>query len=300
MADLRLKVFCKVAELGSFSKAAEALYLTQPGVTFHIKMLEEETGTRLFVRQHNRISLTKAGEVLLKYGGEILGLYEQSEREIYALTGSMRGNLSVGMVAIMGRYFLPKIIGAFKKKYPYVEISTNIGNSSDLLDSLKCGNFDLAIIGGPIYEKGLEKEDFVQDELVLIVPPDHRWVQVGQIDLAELRKEPIILREEGSSTRDTLAMHLKLRRMNPSTLNVAMTLGSTEAVKAAVEGGAGVAIVSHLAIENELRFGLFKKIDIRGMRLVRDFCIVLPAGRVRPSLAAGEFLSFLRMHAKGN
>ncbi|HEX2922604.1 MAG TPA: selenium metabolism-associated LysR family transcriptional regulator [Chloroflexota bacterium] len=299
MADLRMKVFCKVAELGSFSKAGEALFLTQPGVTFHIKMLEEEIGSPLFVRQHSSISLTPAGEIMLKHGREILDLYESMEREIHALTGSMRGHLSIGIAAIMGHYSMPRIIGAFKKKYPLVEMTTHIGNSGDLLDSLKNGDFDLAIVGGPVEERGLEKELFLQDELVLNVPPNHRWAERKQIDLAELRKEPFILREEGSSTRDTLAMHLKAKRIKLANLNVVMTLGSTEAIKAAVQSEVGVSIVSHLAIENELRFGLFQKVDIRGMQLSRSFYIVLPPGGARLSLAAEEFLDFLRHHRDG-
>ncbi len=300
MADLRLKVFCKVAELGSFSKAGEALYLTQPGVTFHIKMLEEEIGAPLFVRRHNRIALTPAGEALLAHGREILELYEQIQREVHGITGTVRGNLSVGMVAIVGHYFMPKIIGVFKQQYPLVGITTHIGNSGDLLDSLKNGDFDLAIVGGPINEKGLEKELFLQDELALIVPANHRWAGASQVNLSELRKEPLILREEGSSTRDTLAMHLKAKRIKLGDLNVVMTLGSTEAVKAAVESGVGVSIVSNLAIGNELRFGLFRTVGIRGMRLPREFYIVLPAGRSRPSLVASEFLGFLRGHREAS
>jgi DNA-binding transcriptional LysR family regulator len=296
LADLRLKVFCKVAELGSFSKAGEALHLTQPGVTFHIKMLEEEIGAPLFVRRHNRITLTPAGEILLAHGRKILQLYEQIQREVHGITGAVRGNLSVGMVAIIGHYFMPKLIGLFKQKYPLVEITTHIGNSGELLDSLKNGDFDLAIVGGPIHEKGLEKELYLQDELTLIVPTGHRWTEASQVNLSDLRREPFILREEGSSTRDTLAMHLKTRRIKLSDLNVIMTLGSTEAVKAAVESGVGVSIVSNLAIGNELRFGLFKRVGIRGMKLPREFYIVLPPGRSLPPPVAGEFLAFLREH----
>lgn len=296
MADLRLKVFCKVAELGSFSKAGEVLYLTQPGVTFHIKMLEEEIGASLFVRQRGGITLTPAGVTLLKYGREILDLYEQMEREVHTLTGTVRGNLSIGIAAIMGHYFMPRIIGAFKKRFPMVELTTHIGNSGDLLESLKNGDFDLAIVGGPIEEKGLERELFAQDQLALIVPPDHRWAGLAQVELTELKKEPFILREEGSSTRDTLALYLKSRRIKLGDLNVVMTLGSTEAIKAAVESEVGVSIVSNLAIVNELRFGLFKRVDIRGMQLSRSFFMVLPAGKSRLSLATDEFLHFLRHH----
>ncbi|MGE5617699.1 MAG: selenium metabolism-associated LysR family transcriptional regulator [Sphingomonadaceae bacterium] len=296
MADLRLKVFCKVAELGSFSKAGEALYLTQPGVTFHIKMLEEEVGTPLFVRQRSGISLTPAGETLLRYGKEILSLYEQMEREIHTLTGTVRGHLSIGVASIMGHYFMPRIIGAFKKGFPQVELTTHIGNSGDLLESLKNGDFDLAVVGGPIEVKGLAKELLVQDELVLIVPPDHRWAGLTQVEPVDLKREPFILREEGSSTRDTLAIHLKSKRIKLGDLKVVMTLGSTEAIKAAVQSGVGVSIVSNLAIGNELRLGLFKKVGIRGMHLSRSFYIVLPPGRPRLSPAADEFLDFLRHH----
>lgn len=296
MADLRLKVFCKVAELKSFSKAGEALYLTQPGVTFHIKMLEEEIGAPLFVRQRSGIKLTPAGEILLKHGKEILNLYEQIQREVHGITGTVRGSLSVGMAAIIGHYFMPRIIGAFKKRFPLVEITTHIGNSGDILDSLKNGDFDLALVGGPIGEKSLERELFLQDELVLVVPPDHRWAKTGRIDLAELRKEPLVLREDGSSTRDTLAMHLRTKRIKLSSLDVVMTLGSTEALKAAVQSGVGVSIVSNLAIGNELRLGVLKKVDLRGTKLPREFYIVLPAGKSRPSPVASEFLSFLRSH----
>lgn len=294
MADFRLKVFCTVAELHSFTKAGEVLYITQPAVSFQIKSLEEEFGVRLFNRDQNKVVLTEVGKVLFNYSKEILKIYEEAKEEIGKITDSFKSKLIIGVTSIIGKYYLPVVIEAFKQKYPDVEVLTQISNTERIIKSLLQNTLDLCIVSESLYSYGepFIYLPYVKDKLVLIVPSKHRWVGKRSITLEELIEEPFILREEGSGTRDIIEQYLREKGKEVEDLNIIMTLGSTEAVKGAVESGVGVSIISNCAIKLELKVGSIKIVEIESMKMFQDFIIVYT--KKFPKLISERFFNFIQ------
>lgn len=292
MSDFRLRVFCTVAEFQSFTRAGQVLYITQPAVSFQIKSLEEEFGTKLFIREQNRVILTDVGKVLFKYAREILKKYEEVEKEIGAITKSLKGKLTVGMTTIIGKYYLPLVIKDFKNKYPDVEVVTKISNTQNIVNSLIENALDLCIVSKPLIEDHFLCIPYIRAELVLIVPPDHRWVNKGLITFEELLDEPFIVREEGSGTRDIIVEYFQQKGKRIEDLNIIMTLGNTEAIKGAVESGAGVSIIQKCAIKTEVKVGSIRIVKIEDMQMFQSFTIVYPKKFRR--LITERFLKFIQ------
>jgi DNA-binding transcriptional LysR family regulator len=290
--DFRLTVFYTVAEKGSFSRAAKALYLTQPAVTFQVKQLEEEYGTPLFHRAPEGISLTKAGEILRRYAGEIMALYAAADREIGALTGLLRGRLVIGASTTPGEYLLPKIVGAFKRERPQVEIVMEIANTDEVVRKLVEGAFDLGVVGRPVDYPRLVQEAFGEDEIVVAVSAHSDLARKTALEAKTLRAHRLILREEGSATRQTALDALKAAGVRAEDLNIAMSLGSTEAIKAAVEADLGISLISRWALLKEARLGTVVSLRVKGADLRRQFYLI-HGGKLR-SPAAEQFLAFVR------
>ena len=274
MVDFRLKVFYTVASLKSFSKAATKLYVTQPAVSNQIRSLEEEFETRLFIRGKKKVNLTESGQVLFKYAAEILELYEQAEKKLAEMTKSLERELTIGATSIPGKYFIPQIIQQFKKKYPDVEIKTLISNTQNIVQSLKEDILDLCIVSEPVQAGRLFRQKFLKDELVLIANPNHRWTTKKFIGVEELMQEPIVLREEGSGTRETIKNYLAKLDKRLEDFNIIMTLGTTGAIKGAVERGVGVGFVLKCAIQLELQIGSIKTVPIRNLKMYQMFSIL--------------------------
>ncbi|MEW6410282.1 MAG: selenium metabolism-associated LysR family transcriptional regulator [Nitrospirota bacterium] len=294
MFDFRLKIFCTVAELQSFSKAGQVLYITQPAVSFQIKSLEEELGVRLFNRERNKVVLTDVGKILFNYAKKIFQIYEEAEKEIGKITHSIKGKLIIGATSIIGRYYLPTVIEAFKQKYPDAEVIAQISNTETLIKSLLQDTLDLCIVSEPLsmYGDSFLYYPYIKDKLVLIVPSNHRWVTRESITLEELLEEPFIIREEGSGTRTTIEHYLHEREKRIEDLNIIMTLGSTEAVKGAVESGVGVSILSKCPVKRELEIGSVRIVKIEGMKMFQNFTIVYP--RKFQRLISERFLHFIQ------
>lgn len=296
MSDFRLKVFHTVATLRSFSKAAKVLYITQPAVSIQIKSLEEEFGSRLFIRDKKDVIPTHAGEILLNYAHKILGLYQEAEREIGLLTDTLKDKLALGMTAIIGTYHLPAILDSFKRKYPDVEVVTLISNTENIIKALKEGICDLCIVSEPVHEHQLVREVFLRDELVLIVPPSHKWANRDFVKLEEIIHEPMLIREEGSGTRETIKYYLAEEGLKISDLTVSTTLGATSAIKAAVENGLGIAFIGRSAIKLELRMGSLKALAIDNMNMYQSFTLMYPKVFNKP--AVERFLQCIRELAR--
>jgi DNA-binding transcriptional LysR family regulator len=272
--DSSLKLFYTVAQLKSFTKAAQVLNLTQPAVTFQIKNLEDEFKTRLFDRDANKITLTYTGKILLNHAKNILLEYEKAKEEIAKISGKLSGNIRIGIASVLGQYFLPKLIGYFKQKYRDVEIVMLVGNSGKLIQDLRQYTVDLIIVSEPVSVQHFVVRPFVEDELVVIVNPQHKWAKRGAIELKDLLKENIIIREDGSGTREVFKNFLSSKNISFKSLKAIMTMGGSEALKSAVESGIGYGIVSNMAIRSEIESGLLKPIKIRGEILKRSFLVV--------------------------
>lgn len=295
MEDHKLRVFCAVAETKSFSKASELIHLTQPAVSLQIQAMEELYETRLFDRSGNSINLTPAGEILYKRAKEILALYAEAQHNISEITGAIKGSLSIGASSTIGNYLLPHIIAAFKKKVPQVNISLVVNNTKVITERLNAGEIDIALVEGDVSKQRFSVETLLSDELVVIMSPAHPWADRRNVPAIELTKEPIIMREEGSGTRQIILKHLEEHGIKLDQLKIALVMGSTEAIKGAVEEGLGVSIVSGWAARKNLKQGLIKTITFKDLKFHRNFSIISPK-RNYSTHTAKEFLNFLRVY----
>jgi len=289
----QLKIFRAVAEKKSFSLAGEMLGLTQPTISFQIASLERELGTKLLDRGGRTTTLTRSGQILYRYTLQLLELHSETEQAIHKLQGLLWGEISVGASTIPGEYILPSILQNFRASHPGIEITMVIGDTKAVLAKVLAGEVEIGVVGASETNDKLTFDRFLTDKLVLIAPAHNDWFASEAASLEELRKAPFIMREAGSGTRTIMHQKLKESNLSVDDLNVAMTVGSTNAVKMAVESGAGVSIVSEWAVRNELRLGLVKVMDIEGLELVRDFFIVHRKHKVL-SPAAEALLQFLQ------
>jgi DNA-binding transcriptional LysR family regulator len=291
----RLRVFRIVAEELSFTRAAERLFLTQPAVTMQIKNLEEDLGLRLFDRTGQRIALKPAGEVLQDYARRIAALCADAERDLAALKGETRGCLALGASTTIAQYLLPRLAGQFLAAFPKIQLSILSGNTADIIGALVDGRIALGLIEGPPNRTDVKCQKFVEDEIVLVVPPSHEWAALGDVggavDPAALRTAAVILRERGSGTRQVVEDALKRARIDVGKLRIAMELDSTESIKSAIAAGIGVGFVSRWALGREISLGLLRTVPVRGLRIRRYFQFVYASGPT-PAGIAGEFLRF--------
>jgi DNA-binding transcriptional LysR family regulator len=290
----KLEVFYWVAELRSFSLAAEHLSLRQPTVSAHIRALEEKLGSKVINRIGGEITPTALGQMLLERAKTMLALKREALSALHHFQGKVQGELLVGGSNIPGEYILPEKLGAFIKKYPEVKPVLRIGDSAGIVESLIAGEVELGFVGFKGDDGRLSFQKIWRDEMVLAVSREHRWARVKAIDLKDLRNEGFISREGGSGTLRSFRSLLSRRGQEPEKLlNVIMVLGSTEAVKEGLIAGFGVSILSRTSIRREIRDGLLKEVPIRGLKLERDFYQVFHRRRVL-SPVSQTFVQFLK------
>ena len=291
MIDFNLKVFLAVAKMSSFTRAAEFLNLSQPAVTHQIKNLETMLRTKLFNRCQNKIFLTKSGNILLKYAEDINLLYQNAMKKIQEANNRVAGDVFIGSASLLGKYFLPRVIGEFKKMHSEVNISMLVGNSKEILEYLQNDVIELAIVSEPIPFKNLIAFPFYSDHLTIIVDPDHPWSRKKKISPTDLFSEDFISREVGSGTREVYLKFLEVY-LKGKQLKTVMVLGNTEAVKMAVIGKMGFSIVSRLAARSEVELGLLKEVQIKNVKMSRDFFVVFKSEENLsvPALRLKEYL----------
>jgi len=288
----QLKVFCEVVERRGFTRAAEALYLTQPAVSRQVQELERHYGVELFEQIGKRIYPTEAGNTLYSFAKQIFDTLDDLEDEINQLKGLKAGHMRIAASATAGTYLLPPLLGKFKRKYPGVEVTLEIHNSQQVEQMLmEQHHLDLGVTERPVLEPALYSEPFDTDELVVIVSPDHPAASKDELKAQDLEKEKFIMREQGSGTRTLLdeefaRLNLRIRPI--------MELGSTAAVKQAVAAGLGISIVSSRSIRLEAAAGLLKLLRCPELHLVREIRFVHHKDK-RLSRAATAFLQILKM-----
>jgi DNA-binding transcriptional LysR family regulator len=295
MADRRLQVFHTVARLLSFTKAAEALHMTQPAVTFQVRQLEEYFNTRLFDRTHNRISLTSVGQRVFEYAERIFHLYGEMENSVKEMTGDVSGVLVLGASTTIADYMLPVLLGDFKAEYPDVRIRLRVSNSDGIVAMVEENAIDLGVVEAPVNNKSLAVELCRYDPLVAVVPPEHELASRKSIAVNELFRFPYICREEGSGTREVVNEYLQAN-LTSCELNVAMELGSPEAIKGAVAAGMGISILSRTTLHRELQLGTLKAIPLEPA-LQRPFSFVHQKQKFRLR-AMDELLNFARSYCR--
>jgi len=294
MADRRLQVFHTVARLLSFTKAAEALHMTQPAVTFQIRQLEEYFNTRLFDRTHNRITLTNVGEFVYQHAEKIFEEYTELENAVKGMTGDMSGLLVIGASTMIAEYLLPILLGNFKKKYPDARIRLKVSNSDEIVSMVENNIIDLGVVEAPVNNKNLSVTLCRMDQLVAIVPPQHPLAKCHEVTVKKLVEYPYISREEGSGTREVINEYFNKAGVSFDDLNIAMELGSPEAIKGAVTAGLGVSILSRVAIKKDLELKLLKAINLNPL-LERPLSFIHKKQKFRLR-AIEELLKFSQNH----
>jgi len=232
------------------------LHMTQPAVTHQIRQLEADFNTRLFDRVNNKIALTPAGEQVLDYASRILSLYDDMQESVKLMTGDRSGLLTLGASTTIAEYMLPELLGGFRHEFPDVHVRLRVANTDAIVALVADSSIDLGIVEGEVQKQHLVVEDCQMDELVVIMPHDHALVKKPSVEPSELTLYPFVQREDGSGTRSVTATYLQQNGMNEDQLQNSFELGSTEAIKGAVQAGMGISIVSVATVKKEVELGL--------------------------------------------
>jgi DNA-binding transcriptional LysR family regulator len=285
--EARLRAFAAVARQGSFSGAAEQLYVSQPAISKHVASLEVELGAQLVVRNRRGAHLTPAGELLADYVLRAEALLANARRALAAGGDAQVGTLAVAASGIPGTYLLPSVLARFHEQHPAVELDFRLSTSAGALDLVRAHEVELALVGGLTVPPELESEPLVEDEVVLVGPPSLAGRRLRAKDLDGLTW---ISREEGSATREAVESarwQIGLRSVR------VLELPSWESVKLAVASGAGIAAISRFALSSELETGTLAILDVPRWRLERTIAL-LTARDVPLTPPAESFLELLR------
>lgn len=288
-----LKLFCLVVDVGSISQAAKLSYVSQPAVTKQIRQLEEIYGATLFNRKEGRLSLNKNGKVLYPIAKSIVSDFEYSKASISDNIRSSDLQLKVGASFTIGEYLLPKLLGKFKKLYTKTNITLVVKNTPDILEALSNDVIDLALVEGLVTNNNFIVDPIEEDQLVLIHPLDHKWTNRTEIDIKELSQEKMIWREPTSGTRLIIESLLKEKGVLDK-IESYMEIGSTQAIKSAVEAGLGISIVSRLTVERDLEQNIFREIKIKDTHFTRNLWFVRKNSRFYKK-SVEDFISLLKI-----
>ncbi len=293
----RLKVFCKVFELKSFTKAAEALSISQPTVSEHIRALEKALGERLIDRLGRAVIPTPAGKVFYRYALSIIQMLEEATQALGQFKGRLAGRLILGASTIPGTYILPRFIGTFKTEHPAIRFTLRISDTAEIVQEVLETSLEAGLVGSKWNDRRLLLEEVFADELVLAVHPEHRWARKRKIALEELVDEPFILREKGSGTRMVMNRIMEDQGLDPSRLSIVAEMGSTEAVRQGIRFRIGVSILSNQAVAEDLRQGTLVLVEINNVRFFRPLYLIQRKNRQITPLCQA-FLAYLRVGVK--
>ncbi|MGE7903105.1 LysR family transcriptional regulator [Peribacillus sp. NPDC094092] len=287
-----LKMFCLVVDEGSISQAARLSFLSQPAVTRQIHQLENYYNTLLFDREEGRLRVTEAGKLLYPFAKAIVNDFNQSKEVIQQSTGKYNANLIVGASLTIGEYLLPSLLGRFKKQQPEIKVTLTIKNTPRVLEDLSNDVIDLALVEGLVENSDFIVDKFAEDELILVCPSDHPWKDRKEIQLEELGNERMIWRESISGTRliveNMLREHGVLEKIDSY-----MEIGSTQAIKSAVEAGLGISILPRLTVARELQQGYLREVGISRIDIKRNLWLVRKNNRFN-KIGVSKFVHFLQ------
>ena len=290
----QLRIFMAVVRHNSFSRAAEELHLTQPAVSAQVRELERALDASFFERVGRNIALTEAGRELLAYAQRIWGLIDEAKIAMQELDGLKRGRIAIAAVSTAGAYVLPSLVGAFRGRYPGINISLEVTNRAIVRGRLLNNEVDLVVMGRPPEGVSHVAAPFLADELVVIASPAHSLAKARRIPVSRLGREVFISREVGSGTRLNADEFLQQQGVNVS---VGLELGDNSAVKEAVAAGLGIALLSRHAIRMEIALRRLVVLDVQGLPLRRQWYVVHREDK-RLSRAAAAFRAFLLTSAE--
>ncbi len=285
-----LKTFITLAKVGHFNRAAEELFLTQPAVSTHIKTLEDYYGFPLFQKFDQKYVLTEPGKILYAYAEKIFNILNEAKRSLDGFNKLEFGSLFIGASSNIGVYMLPGLLGKFKKRFPKVDINVSIGPTYQIEAKMLSNEIDIGIVEAPTRSAEIVSGFQWEQNLVLIVSPLHHWARLKQIEPSQLKNEPFVVGEKGSGTRKVMeeALGGVVKEMK-----VFLELGSTEAVKKAVEENLGISIVMECSVARELKLKALKKVMISGVNLKKRVSVIhLKEKYLTPTF--NEFVRFLQ------
>jgi DNA-binding transcriptional LysR family regulator len=289
----QLKAFEAAVRLGSVSRAAEELHVTQPAVSKKISLLQDEVGLALIEYVGKRLYLTDAGSELLLTCGDWLETWTRFEQSIADLKGLKQGRLRLAVVTT-GKYFMPRVLGPFCDLYPGIDISMQVLNRHSLVERLNNNSDDLYIMGAPPSGLEIESERLMENPLVVLAPASHPWSSRRRIPFADLADVAFVMREQGSGTRIAVEREFQDRGI---ALRVKLELGSNEAIKQAVAGGLGLTILSRSTVRLDTAQPELVELDVDGFPVRRSWYVVWPRSK-QLSVVARTFLAFLREHVE--
>ena len=289
----QLQIFEAIAQYGSFTRAAEELFLTQPTVSQQMKQLTKAIGVPLYEQIGKRIYLTDAGKAVLDVGRDISQHFNDLEMTLADIKGLKQGNLKLAAITT-AKYFVPRILGTFRQRYPGINISLQIANRQQILDRLANNLDDLYFIGQPPEDLEINLRHFLDNPLVVIAPRNHPLAQEKLISLERLIEEPLIMRESGSGTRMAVESFFAENRLK---MRVEMEIGSNEAIKQAIVGGLGLSILSRHSLALEGPQGPLVVLDVEGFPIQKHWYVIYPRSK-QLSIVAQTFLDYLLTEGK--
>ena len=282
----KLDALCKVIELKSFTRAAEAMLLSQPTISEHIRSLEVELGQQLIERHGREIDPTPAGQLLHRYARKILQTRSEAIQAVQQYSGTVSGRIIIGSGTIPGTYVLPELIGSFRSLYPSIKATLRITGSQRIAAKVLAGEYEIGVVGAKWNEKGLEWTPVFSDELTVAVHPSHPWSKKKHVALQDICEQPFIMREPGSGTRKVFTTILKESGIHENSLQEVAEIGSTDAVKEAVKSGLGVAVLSKYAVRDDVQCGRLATVALDGHDLWRSFYLIRRKNRTLTPVAS--------------
>lgn len=276
MENFRLKVFLSVAKNLSFTKASNELFISQPAITQHIKELELTYHLRFFERRGSKIVLTNAGNILLDYSEKIFSLHRELDLELGSFNLQSSGILRLGASTTISQYVIPSVLSGFYQNFKKVKLSLQSGNTQLITQAVLKGELDLGIVEGNLKLKELKYQHFISDEVVVVA--GSKFKCKNELTFSELLKKPFAFRERGSGTLEVIEFEFKKRKIKPSSLNIVMSLGSTESVKSFLIDSDCLSFMPLRAIKNELFSGLLKVIKVKDFNVYRNFDFIYQQG----------------------
>ena len=293
MEDHRLRAFCLVFEMKSFSKAAEAKLLTQSAMSHLIKNLEGELGVRLFDRYGKAVVPTQAGRLFYEDAKKILAQYRVMENNMYSLAGKVRGPLHIGASATAASYLLPQVFYSYCRQHPAVHIELTIGSTEKIMQDIKNGEMEIGIIEGSLRDFPESLETIASDEIVVIASDNTPLARKANVSLQDLLSQPLIMPESGSGTRTFVNDFFRSKKIRPENLNIIMTIGEPGIIVQMVKAGIGISFVSKWSAFEAVREGSVRLLPLTGPKLQRRFYMISPR-KESATFVADSFVNFIR------
>jgi DNA-binding transcriptional LysR family regulator len=285
----RLRIFVFVARLGSFTRAAAVLHMTQPTISQQVAALESELGVHLIDRNTRKMRLTASGEVLFSYGERLLRLADEALAAVRDEAGLAKQQLKLGVGHTLATYILPDVLSRYRAFHSSYRVRLVVGNTGELLAKLSSGEIDIALVGSPAEHPDVESKPFMRDHLVVIVSPQDEWADTESVTLQQIATRVLLTREPGSALFTTVS---RLFGEDPLTSMETILLGETEAIKRSVELGLGVALIQKIAIQREVQQGTLRTVALAGADDVRTYLVAVRK-RYVPNEAVTAFMGLL-------